>query len=78
VVSIMLANSVALAVAYLVFGLLISVLARKGWEEDWEESLLASVLGPPLFTLIAAAVVARFLWTRLGPAGRAWRGEAMG
>lgn len=66
----MVANSVELALAYLLFGLLISVLARQGWEEDWEESLLASVLGPPLFTLIAAAVLARFLWTRLGPCSR--------
>jgi biotin transporter BioY len=70
VVSGMVANSVAVALAYLVFGLLISVLARKGWEEDWEESLLASVLGPPLFTLIAAVVLARFLWTHLSPPGR--------
>jgi hypothetical protein len=66
----MLASSVGLVVVYLVFGLLISVLARKGWTEDWEEGLLASVLGPPLFTLIAAAVVARFLWTHLAPSRR--------
>jgi hypothetical protein len=63
----MLANSLGLAAAYLVFGLIVSSLARGGWGEDWEESLLASVLGPPLFTLIAAAVLARFLWTRVWP-----------
>jgi hypothetical protein len=74
----MVASSLAVAAAYLVFGLLISVLVRKGWDEDWEESLLASLLGPPLFTLVAAAVVARFLWTRLGPAIRESRNRVMG
>jgi hypothetical protein len=64
---VMLANSVGLVVLYLAFGLLISFLARKGRSEDWDESLLASLLGPPLFTLIAAAVAVRFLWTHLGP-----------
>ena len=49
----MLANSVGLAIAYLAFGLVLSVLARKGWAQDWDEGLLASLLGPPLFTLIA-------------------------
>jgi hypothetical protein len=63
----MLANSVGFAVAYLAFGFVLSLLARQGWAEDWDEGLLASVLGPPLFTLIAAAVVVRFIWTRLGP-----------
>jgi hypothetical protein len=73
---VMLANSVGLAVAYLAFGLLISFLARKGRSEDWDESLLASVLGPPLFTLIAAAVAARFLWTHLGPRNPGSRDQA--
>ena len=60
----MLAKALEIAVAYLGFGLLLSLLARRRWEEDWDESLLASVLGPPLFTLIAAAVLTRFLWSR--------------
>jgi len=59
----MLAKSLELALIYLGFGLLLSLLARGVWAEDWDESLLASVLGPPLFTIIAAAVVTRFLWT---------------
>jgi biotin transporter BioY len=66
----MLAHSVGFAVAYLAFGFVLSFLARQGWAEDWDEELLASALGPPLFTLIAAAVLARFMWTRVGP-GRA-------
>jgi phosphoglycerol transferase MdoB-like AlkP superfamily enzyme len=57
----MLQGPFQLGVAYLLFGLVITCLARGGWAEDWDESLLASVLGPPLFTLIAAAVVIRFL-----------------
>lgn len=61
----MLVNAVGLIIAYLAFGLLTSFLARKGRSEDWEETILASVLGPPLFTLIAAAVIARFFWVRL-------------
>jgi hypothetical protein len=61
----MLANSVGLAVAYLLFGLAITCLARGGWDKEWDESLLASVLGPPLFTLIAAAVVIGFLFSAL-------------
>jgi len=58
----MLAGSVQLAVGYLLFGLVITCLARRGWDEDWDESILASVLGPPLFTLIAGAVLVRFLY----------------
>ena len=64
---VMLANSVGLAMAYLAFGLVLSVLARKGWAQDWDEGLLASVLGPPLFTLIALTALADFLWSRIGP-----------
>jgi len=63
----MLANSVGLAMAYLAFGLVLSVLARKGWAEDWDEGLLASLLGPPLFTLIALTALADFIWSRIGP-----------
>ena len=64
---VMLANSVGLAIAYLAFGLVLSVLARKGWAEDWDEGLLASLLGPPLFTLIALTALADFIWSRIGP-----------
>ena len=63
----MLANSVGLAMAYLAFGLILSVLARKGWARDWDEGLLASLLGPPLFTLIALTALAEFIWSRIGP-----------
>jgi hypothetical protein len=65
--SVMLANSVGLGIAYLAFGLVLSVLARKGWAEDWDEGLLASLLGPPLFTLIALTALADFIWSRIGP-----------
>jgi hypothetical protein len=64
----MLANSLELAAVYLGFGLLLSFVARGGWAEDWDEDLLASVLGPPMFVLIAAAVLTRFLWCRIGSA----------
>jgi len=63
----MLANSVGLGIAYLAFGLVLSVLARKGWAQDWDEGLLASLLGPPLFTLIALTALADFIWRRIGP-----------
>ena len=65
----MLANSVGLAIAYLAFGLVLSVVARKGWAQDWEEGLLASLLGPPLFTLIALTVLAERIWSWIGRAG---------
>jgi hypothetical protein len=61
----MFANSVGLVFAYLLFGLLTVFLARKGRPADWDETLLASILGPPLFALIATAVAANFVWTRL-------------
>jgi phosphoglycerol transferase MdoB-like AlkP superfamily enzyme len=61
----MLANPVGIAVAYLLFGLITTCLARGGWDQDWDESLLASLLGPPLFALITAAVVVRFLFGTL-------------
>ncbi|MFL5459797.1 MAG: hypothetical protein ACJ8AY_03865 [Gemmatimonadales bacterium] len=63
----MLANSVGLAIAYVAFGLVLSVLARKGWAQDWDEGLLASLLGPPLFTLIALTVLVEFVWKLVGP-----------
>ena len=64
---VMLANSVGLGIAYLAFGLVLSVLVRKGWAQDWDEGLLASLLGPPLFTLIALTALADFIWSRIGP-----------
>ena len=72
----MLANSVGLAIAYLAFGLVLSVLARKGWAEEWDEGLLASLLGPPLFTLIALTVLAEFIWKRIGPGSEHSRDRA--
>jgi hypothetical protein len=72
----MLANSVELAVAYLAIGLILSFLARKGRPEDWDESLLASLLAPPFFTVITAAVAARFLWAHLGPRSNGSRDRA--
>jgi len=66
----MLADSLTLALAYLLIGLLLSSLLRKEGAEDWAENLLASVLGPPLFLLIAVVVVGRFVWLRLGQALR--------
>jgi hypothetical protein len=62
----MFADSLVLMSAYLLVGLLVSYLLRKDWAEDWDENLLASVLGPPLFLLIAVVVVGRLLWLRLG------------
>jgi hypothetical protein len=62
----MFADSLVLMSAYLLVGLLVSYLLRKDWAEDWDENLLASVLGPPLFLLIAVVVVGRLLWRRLG------------
>jgi hypothetical protein len=60
------AYSLSLLVAYLLFGLLASLLLRKRAPEDWGEELLASVLGPPLFVLIATAALGSFVWERLG------------
>lgn len=59
------ANSLTVLAAYLLFGLLASVFLKQGMPEDWEEGLLASVLGPPLFVLIATAVLGNFVWQRL-------------
>jgi hypothetical protein len=60
------ANSLFLLVAYLLSGLIASLLLKKGMPEDWEEGLLASLLGPPLFVLIATAALGNFVWQRLG------------
>jgi hypothetical protein len=62
------AYSLSLLVAYLLFGLLASLLLRKRAPEDWGEGFLASVLGPPLFALIATAALGSFVWERLGRA----------
>ena len=60
------ANSLSLLLAYVFFGLLASLLLRKRAPDDWGEGLLASVLGPPLFALIATAALGSFVWQRLG------------
>jgi hypothetical protein len=59
------AYSLTAFAAYLLFGLLASLFLKQGMPEDWEEGLLASVLGPPLFVLIATAVLGNFVWQRL-------------
>ena len=60
------ANTLSLIIAYLLFGLIASLLLRKGMPEDWGEGLLASLLGPPLFSLIATAAIVNFVWQRIG------------
>jgi hypothetical protein len=67
----MLANSLSVVVAYLTIGLLVCLFARRGWPDDWDETLLASILGPPLFALLAAAAAASFVRIQL----QALRGE---
>jgi hypothetical protein len=68
----MVAGSVQLLIAYMLFGLVACLLARKGWPEDWDETLLASILGPPLLILLALALAAGLVWERLGgTAGKA-------
>jgi hypothetical protein len=64
----MLASSLAVVIAYVAFGFLACLLVRRGWPEDWEETLLASLLGPPLLVVLAAAVAAGFLLRRDRPA----------
>lgn len=61
----MFTSSLGLLAAYLVVGLIASVLARRGWPEDWDETILAAVLAPPLFALIATAAAAGFVRDRL-------------
>jgi biotin transporter BioY len=60
----MFADSLGFVVAYLAFGLVTCLLARKGWPEDLDETLLASVLGPLLLALTATAVAACFAMAR--------------
>jgi hypothetical protein len=64
----MLAGSLAVMIAYLAFGFLACLLVRRGWPEDWAETLLASLLGPPLLVLLAAAMAAGLLLGRDRPA----------
>ena len=51
--------AIVLAVLYLLLGFLASSLLRKGRPEDWDESLLASVVALPMVALIAVAMLAR-------------------
>jgi hypothetical protein len=55
----MITVSLELVVAYLLIGFLASSLLRKGRTEDWDESLLASVVAVPMFILLAVAVLAQ-------------------
>jgi mannitol-specific phosphotransferase system IIBC component len=64
----MLASFLAVIIAYLAFGLLVCLLLRRGWPEDWGEALLASMLGPPLLAVLVAATAAGFLLGRNRPA----------
>jgi hypothetical protein len=63
-------SSLILLLAYLMFGLVVSLLLRKGMPEDWEEGFLASLLGPPLFALIATAALGQFVWRHLAVRAR--------
>ena len=51
--------SLAVLALYLLLGYLASSLLRKGRPEDWDESLLASVVALPMVVLLALAVLAR-------------------
>jgi membrane protein DedA with SNARE-associated domain len=46
-------------VVYLLLGFVASSLLRKGRPEDWDESLLASLVALPIVLLIALMVLAR-------------------
>ena len=63
----MLVDSIGFVAAYLTIGLITCLLARKGWPDEWDETLVASILGPLLLALAAAAVVASFLRAWLYP-----------
>jgi hypothetical protein len=63
----MLVDWLAFVAAYLAIGLITCLLARKGWPDDWDETLVASVLGPLLLALAAIAVAAGFLRARRQP-----------
>lgn len=71
----MITVSLEVAVVYLLVGFLASSLLRKGRPEDWDESLLASVVAVPIFILIAVAVLAqhakRLVNSGSGPAAHA-------
>ncbi len=51
--------SLAILALYLLLGFLASSLLRKGRPEDWDESILASVVALPMVVLLALAVLAR-------------------
>ena len=51
--------SLAVLALYLLLGYLASSLLRKGRPEDWDESILASVIALPMVVLIAVAVLVR-------------------
>jgi hypothetical protein len=55
----MVTNSLAVLALYLLLGFLASSLLRKGRPEDWDESILASVVALPMVVLLALAVLAR-------------------
>ncbi len=63
----MLVSSLEFVAAYLAIGLITCLLARKGWPDEWDETLVASILGPLLLALAATAVTASFLRSRLFP-----------
>ena len=51
--------SLEFLVAYLLLGYFASSVLRKGRPEDWDESLLASMVALPMFLLLAVLVLAR-------------------
>jgi hypothetical protein len=63
-------SSISLLALYLLSGLVASMLLRRRAPEDWEEGLLASVLGPPLFALIVTAALGNFVMQLLVPHSR--------
>jgi hypothetical protein len=68
----MVSVSLTALVVYLLLGFLASTLLRKGRSEDWDESLLASVVALPVVLLIALMDLARrarhLIQNRSGPA----------
>ncbi len=60
-------DPVWLIIAYLALGLLTCLFARRGWPEDWAETLLASILGPPVFLMLALAAATGALLRRDRP-----------
>ena len=55
----MMTSSLEVLALYLLLGFLASSLLRKGRPEDWDESILASVVALPMVILLALAVLAR-------------------